>query len=342
MALRASESCDLISTTQLQGGSGRWTYTSAGGGSVTVAAGRNGNGFSFNHNNGGTLNIARAFDDQATWIVGFSLNLTLTNVSDIRILSFFDNTTEQVSLWLRTSDKKLELRRGATVLATSSDPIAVSVSNYIECKVTVNNSTGLAELRQNQAVTATFTGNTRQSANNFANRIVFGATAASNAATVVIDDIYINDGTGSTNNSYIGDVLVKALLPNGAGAHTDFTPSTGSNYAAVDETPANDDTDYVSSGTVGHIDTYTYPDLATNVNTVKAVVVVPRWRKDDAGGRTMSEVARVGSTDYAGTAVGITQTYGYHERIMEANPATAAAWSRSEVDAAEFGVKIES
>jgi hypothetical protein len=49
------------------------------------------------------------------------------------------------------------------------------------------------------------------------------------------DDFYWLDGTGTFNNDVLGPVHVVTLRPSGAGAHSDWTPSSGSNYACVNE-----------------------------------------------------------------------------------------------------------
>jgi hypothetical protein len=63
-------------------------------------------------------------------------------------------------------------------------------------------------------------------------------------------------------------------------------------------------------------------------------------RREAEGAAQVKSAIRIGSTDYdAATAVGIGGTaYSYTLFPYDTNPATSAAFSESEVNAAEFGV----
>lgn len=186
--------------------------------------------------------------------------------------------------------------------------------------------------------------NTKAQTSATANTVYIGHSALANVAGLHYwDDLYICDGTGSTNNDFLGDVRVQTLYPSSAGATSAFTSSSGGvNYTNVDETPANGDTDYNSSATVGATDTYGYTDIPASA-TVKGVQVNVIARKDDAGTRTIAPVVRHSGTDYVGTAQSAgAGTYSDLLQLYEQNPGTSAAWVATDVNNAEFGAKIAS
>lgn len=123
-------------------------------------------------------------------------------------------------------------------------------------------------------------------------------------------------------------------LPNGDGAQTDWT----NDYTSVNDT--SDETAILSS-TVGDVSTFTFPNIDSTYDAyaVRSVFLSVRGAATGSPG-SIDAVARVGSTDYTETCdlpfSGIvTRNYAQFEN----NPATASAWTISEVNSAEFGVK---
>ncbi|MDO8562376.1 MAG: hypothetical protein Q7S25_00875, partial [Candidatus Limnocylindria bacterium] len=245
-----------------------------------------------------------------------------------------------------SASTRLQVFRSGTLLATSAGTYPANVYNFIEFKVTINSVTGSYEVRVNGAVDANLSAsgvNTRGvGTNNSTNMLRVGGVAGANTLGAYIDDLYICDLSGAANNDYLGDVRVQALLPNAAGAHSQWTPSGGAvaNYTMVDEATPNDDTDYNSDATVGDIDTYAFSDLTPTTGTVKAVQTVIDARKDDAGTRTIAPVVREGGVDYVGPNHNVGTTYAFQMDIYETDPATAAAWTVAAVNGDEFGVKV--
>jgi hypothetical protein len=88
-----------------------------------------------------------------------------------------------------------------------------------------------------------------------------------------IDDVIFDDST------WVGPSSIQGLVPTGAGATTQFDPSTGSNYACVDEVPASD-TDYIYTNTANDVDTYACGNLTGTINSVKAVQVQARCMQE--------------------------------------------------------------
>jgi hypothetical protein len=284
--------------------------------------------------------VYETFDNQATWIAGVAYaGPAATNQV---IVAFMDAGSAQVELRLNTSNQVVVTRNG-TVLGTSVATVNPAIYNYYELKATIHNTTGAYEVQVNGASVLSGSGaNTRNTANNYANQVSFcgsPATAGTNLGLVVCD-IYVFDGTGSVNNTFAGEVRVQTSLVTGAGNYAQFTPSTGSNFQNVDESVENGDTDYNSSSTVNQIDSFAMADLVAGTQAPKGVQVTIVWRKDDAGVRQGAALLRIGGADYVGNTVTLGSAYSMAMQEYDTNPATAAAWTASDVNGMEAGYKL--
>lgn len=139
---------------------------------------------------------------------------------------------------------------------------------------------------------------------------------------------------------WIGDTKIQAIYPTGAGTTTAWTPSAGSNYACVDEIPPVD-TDWVETNTINLTDTYATSNLTGTIDNIKCVQVQARSIKEGAPTPlNVDLVVRSGGTDYPSSDKAVQSTFYMGEfAIWETDPATAAAWTESGVNAAEIGIK---
>ena len=272
-----------------------------------------------------------------TLIVGFAhYNDNDTYQSWSWLVRFYDGTTEQCRLE-RGSEGKLRLYGNNTLLAESP---AVTYRGkqwcYIEIKITFGNP-GSYEIRVNTRTVMSGTGRTTSTDNNYANWVGWHGQNGD-----WIDDLYICDDTGTQNNDFLGDIKVVTILPNADGSNTGWTPSSGtSHYSLVNETPANDDTNYLYTSTVGATDTENFQDI-TLTGSIRGILQLACIRKDDAGARSACLVCRVGTTDYEGPEVSLGTSYTYLKQIRETNPATGAPWTVADINAAQFGVRMKS
>ncbi len=112
-------------------------------------------------------------------------------------------------------------------------------------------------------------------------------------ATVDFDDLYVIDDQGSHNTSFLGDCRIETLFPNGAGASSQWTPNSGTNYSRVNEVFTDQDTSYVSTAGVGNRDSYAMGDLSSLPATVFGVQVYANARPKPRG-RDEPDHVRVG------------------------------------------------
>lgn len=152
--------------------------------------------------------------------------------------------------------------------------------------------------------------------------------------------VVIWDADTAGLNGYAGPMRIETLTPNGAGSNTGFTASSGSNYACVDETVANGDSDYVEAATSGTIDTYTYTDLSVTPNAIKGVNVKTYMKNPDTGlTKTARAKCKSGATTGSGSDRTLSIIYDVFHDSFDKDPNTSAAWTRTNLNAAEFGIE---
>ncbi len=326
-----------------------WTV----GSSTTIAAvGRTGaNGLQFGQAGSYVKRGVAVADEHATLIAGVALNPSVLN--DARPVFSFqsDNgATTHVSIEV-SSTGAIIARRGnngnGTLLGTSSAGVVISGAyQYIEALVTLSDTVGVVTVHVNGASVLSLTGQDTKSSGTktVLDTVLIGTV---NALVTVVngtwDDVYICNGAGSApNNTFLGDVRVRTLMPTGNGNSSQLVGSDSNstdNYALVDEVPP-DTADYVGSATTGDKDTYAAANLAEVTGTVFGVQQLAYALKTDAGSRSLATVVRSNGTDYDSSDLALATTVQYIRSLRETDPDTAAAWTIAGVNAAEFGVKV--
>jgi hypothetical protein len=169
-------------------------------------------------------------------------------------------------------------------------------------------------------------------------------TCAQGSMTERLDDLYVNDDSGSApENTYFGEAfVVESITPGGNGASSQWMGSDGdqvNNFQLVDDT-GNDDTDYVKSGTLNNIDTYAMGDLTNTSGTVIGISHYFVAKKDDVATRKIASTIRTNSTNYVGSDKTMTGTYVTYVERRTLNPDTGLRFTIAEVNALEVGHKV--
>lgn len=268
--------------------------------------------------------------------VGAAAAIRINTLNPAPLLGFRLSGSIQCDLRM-LADGRMTITRNGTVVATSAAALMTGVWYHLEFALYVHDSIGTAEVRINEVSFVSFSGDTQATTaenSGYANEFfLLGA----GSLQVDFDDVCVYSGAG-----WLGDCRIYSLLPSGAGNYSQWTPSAGSNYACVDETAPNSDTDYVSETNPGDIDTYAFGDISGSSATIQAVAVNMFARKDDAGARTICPVYRRSSTDTLGDNISLANGYLWYAKIWQADPLTAAAWTLANLNGSEFGVKLVS
>lgn len=287
--------------------------------------------------------------NEASGIFGMAVRFSGTGTAyTSNIFMLYDSSSKQ--LVLRTnSDRTFSLYRDTTLLATSTYQFAPDTWFYVEFKWKISSSIASGDVVvfvDDVAILTLAAGtNTQNTSNAYATALRLhnesGYVNTGNT-NVYFDDFYWCDLTGSNNNAPLGPVRVSTLTPTGNGNYSQLVNNSGNstnNYQRVDEIPPNTDTDYVGTSTPGNKDTYAFSDTPATTTTIYGVAVNSSIRKTDSGARTYKNQVRISSTDYEGTEKTPATNYTNQQEIFEVSPATSSAWTKSEVDGAEFGIK---
>jgi hypothetical protein len=275
-------------------------------------------------------------DYQTLWAnLHFFQNATPNNNQPF--FSFRDGSSTQVAIGLDAS-YRITVFVGGTVVATSSpNAFAVGAWYFVQLRAHIANAGGNIQVWLQGQQVINFTGDTQNTANAYANQWLMTRNANQTWQTNLI----IYDETGNAPNARTPETRIYADLPTGAGASSGWTPLSGSNWQMVDEQPNDGDTTYNAAGSSPLDDLYAYPAATIPTGSVVyAVASEMDCRKDDAGTNDVAALVRTGSTDYEHSSVyGLTASYQRLRSIWDTNPNTLSAWTVSEANGAQIGIR---
>lgn len=245
-----------------------------------------------------------------------------------------------------------DLYIGASTLAYSGTiNVPISTWHVVELHVKIADAGGVLEFKvEGTADGAGFSGDTKPGADTTAGRIYYIAPTTVSVA-FLLDDIALNDTTGGADNTWCGDAHLYPLTLNGNGDSSQWVGSDSNstdNYLLADEIPSNGDTDYVQSLTSGDKDLYNVTSLPSlpSGSTISRVVVETRAKELTAAGDSLQLLVKggtgAGAPDTEATPVSFVLTTAYARQAAEflVNPSTGAAWTETEVNNLQPGIKV--
>jgi hypothetical protein len=196
---------------------------------------------------------------------------------------------------------------------------------FMQIYIKLATSGGRVFVKANGVVDVDYTGSTHTSTP--ANKVGFFGRAYYD--NIVIDDAVMPEET---------EIII--LKPNGVGAFSEWNPTSGNNYSCVDEIPYND-SDYVASGIVNTIDTYTLEDMPSNAKEVKCVQAQARARKDsDSTATRFNFVMREGTTNYDSSTILLSNIFDDYYTMYNDGPTGSGFWYIPDMNNMEVGVKV--
>jgi hypothetical protein len=315
-------------------------YVTVGENDLTVETGRLG-GYSLLLNGATPSMYTPALTTDATLVVGMAIKFTQFHANPVPFLHFYDNTTQGMNLRV-TSTGELGVYRGSTAINTTVGlSLLTGTWYYIEFKVLCDDTVGTYEVRVGGANVLSDTGVDTKASTHTYHNIVRLYQNTVYVCYPYYDDIYCLDGSGATNNDFLGNMRVIAIRPDGDTAANAWTRSGGAeNFDLVNESICDDDTGYVESAVSTTKDLYTYGAISELADSVKGIQINTVCRETDANSFSLVTVAKLGATESnsAASAIGTTD-YIMKTRLMETDP-TGNAWTIANVDASEFGIKV--
>jgi hypothetical protein len=156
--------------------------------------------------------------------------------------------------------------------------------------------------------------------------------------------VFGTTGTPSNTYNHVSEGIIATHDVRQARLATVNLTGAGSNSAwsgAVTDIngAATLDTTFISTPTANQKATYAAADLPTDSLVVSALAVNGRMRKGLSGPANVNALVRVGGADYGTAFPAPTTTIKTQTAVFATNPATAAIWTKAEVNAAEIGVQ---
>ena len=233
---------------------------------------------------------------------------------------------------------------GGSTLATGWLTLDVDawylIEIYIKC-----DASGTVTIKINNTTDFTYSGDTDYRGTTTLRRFQFyGGGQAGYTKGFLLDDLAVNNASGSYQTTYAGLGGVYYLKPNGEGATATWTPSTGTvHYTMVDENPRNT-TDWIQATDTGDIDLFELEDSPSYVNTINLVQVLYSAGVTESGYNLLMDVVRHGTVNYSdGTSTIVTVTPAYLLYFGTAYYVQAGgttAWGTTDIDALQAGVEI--
>ena len=228
--------------------------------------------------------------------------------------------------------------------ATASTNICDGNWHWIEIAVVNSSTTGLCSVYIDGSQEINVTTDFRNGSGTSETDVITFENNSTQQSSWYIDDLIIyDDDTSTAGLDYAADfplglIEIELLKPNGAGTNSAWTASAGDNYACVDETVPNMNTDYVESTASGQTDTYAFGNLTGSVSAVKSVMVNVYAQNDASRSKSYKAVALSSSSTTEGATVTPPSQYRISQTEIVNDPNTGSAWAEAAVNAAEFGV----
>lgn len=317
---------------------GKWDATQFA--SIT-ASGRTGSGLEITGTS--AYNVRKGITATGTVVAGrgfYTSSVAAATTNGAYTIAFLTTSGTVAELNVRHTNGYLALYRQNTQIAITAAPVLLaSTWYYIELKGTLADAGGTADVQLDGVNVLSFTGDTLGGTVTDIDYVNFGT---STSTTDRIDDVYVCNGLGTTNNTFLGDVTVEAVVPSGNGTSSVLVGSDAdstNNYLLVDENPPSS-ADYVGSATAGNKDTYAMGNLTGTPTSILGVVVNSYVAKSDTGAKFSRPVVRSGVTDYVGSSAALATSYTARQDVWETDPNTAVAWTTAGVNAIEAGFEV--
>jgi len=175
-------------------------YTTAGAGAAIVA-GLSATGSAINFASSTSPITKTLTANYARLIGGFRFAHALTGGNGGIV--FLDAGTAQASVTVNISTGTISVRSGTTggtAIATSTASVTANSVHYLEFDITFSN-TGAYQVWLDGVSVISGSGDTTATANNFANQ--FGLNGGASGASFTVDDFYLLDTSGATNNAVL-------------------------------------------------------------------------------------------------------------------------------------------
>lgn len=318
----------------------KWTTSAR----MTIdSRGRNGNG-AFIPAAGG---FTKTLEPKNAWFVGFAwknfagdtFGGTIYSNGAVFVEPGFTGNANMLSLILNGDGTLQFTVSSGIIIATTTRSLQLDTWYYFEVKIQLggNPVNTTAEFRVNGEVWMSGTGNTNYNTAN----LLFGGMTASNGhgwgssgnGGVIIDDLYINDGNGTKNNDYMGDVKIGCIYPRQDGTIQWSGTGAGNQFLLVNEHVPDDDVSYIYTDTLAQTDDFYFDMVSSFTGVITGVQFDVYARKDDEGYRAIQALA---ASTGIGNTIYLNDSYVYYTFPLDDSFGTD--WTPNIINVTKFGV----
>lgn len=227
----------------------------------------------------------------------------------------------------------------STSVASTGFSLTQGVWHYIEARVKLGTTDGEFEVHVDGTSVLNLTGiNTAGGLTQYT-YLAFGGMNGYNPG-MNLDDLYICDNSGTTNNTFLGAMSVYSLLPEAAGSVTQMdVTGAAANWDAVNDVTSDYATSYVSTNTTGNQDYYTFQNLPADMIEVAGVMISAKSTLGSSGPRKLILNLKDGASNIASSLK--TLLYGSwlgHYFVSDTAP-DGTAWTPAKVNSTEGGIE---
>lgn len=305
--------------------------------------------------------LGHRFRAAATGIVycRFYLYVGTAPSSDISIFAITDSTSggnsgAQLKL---TTTKTLQLGHYNGSFTNVGSPSAALISNvWYRIEVSYDDADA------NNTITARLEGvqfATGNGGNLGGNGVIqLGSVFSTASQDINIDDVAVNDATGSFQTSWPGNGKIKHLRPNAAGDNTGLTTGVSDNtnhYLNVDDVTLDGDSTYNQTSTASQTDDYNIEASGLNGSeTINVVHVGVRYRKVTSGTLVFNVRVKASASGTVESSSNISSATTSFRTNTETDPktypltlydlpgASTTPWTKADLDTAQIGVSTVS
>jgi len=285
--------------------------------------------------------------DAASVICGIAFRQPSTAVTTRGIFAFYIDGSRVGAVTINAASRTVEIRNtnGTLVESSSTGIFEFDTWHYIETKCVPGNiGVGSIEVKLDGSVVATEAAADFQPSGTTAiDTVRIGGFATQNDNTYY-DDLYILDETGSDNNDYLGDCIVRHFHPSADGSLSSGWSrlSGSSDTSAVNEASADGDTSYLYASATGaevHLDFEDY----SGAQTIYGVAVTSIGRQEVSGSsrQIIGMCKSSGTTSAAASARTLANTYQGIQGVWDNDPDTGTAWTASGFNSAQLGPRLD-
>jgi hypothetical protein len=264
-----------------------------------------------------------------------NFNTSVGGSSAEKMLRLKSGETGQVLFQIEfdgVAGQALEYWNGSAFVEVSEATTFSAARFKVDVQFKMDNSAGYVRVYVNDALIHEMTGDT----------IFTAATTLDTIELMTPNPSGLGNGELNYSALIIADEDTRSMVfhqgqATANGANTAWTGV----YTDVTKLDRNDNT-FIESGTAAQLETYVMDDVHTDLAAYvpRAVILSTRTRRGATGPQNMQGVVRQSGSDFTTSNIaGINTAYGTRQAVMNTNPATSAAWSIAEINAAEYGAK---